>query len=101
MSRAIDWSKAGTRLRHQPRRDGHNPDWNWIAKRWKNEAEYWADDLTVEQAVALVACTNCGAPPAEPCRVRADICTPRRRAAGEEQLRREGPRYSAPSEARP
>lgn len=70
MSRDIDWSKAGVRLRHSPKVHGKNVDFNWPEQRWKVAEEYAADTLTTEQIVAKVACprANCLQAEGEPCR---------------------------------
>ncbi len=68
MSRQIDWSKAGKRLRHTPRPpSGNNPDWNWREDRWKTAEEYAGEELDHEGVAALVACSVCGAIQHVPC----------------------------------
>ena len=67
MSRdAIDWSKAGKRLRHTPTTPamgGRNPDWNWVQRRWKVAEEYAGEELAPAEVVDLVPCPRegCGA----------------------------------------
>jgi hypothetical protein len=85
MSRAIDWTKAGKRLRWQPKdMFGRNPDWNFAAQRWKDEADYYAE---------LALCPHCGVGPGVPCEGFDDYHQPRKRAAGLELLRRHGSRF--------
>ncbi len=72
-SKQIDWSKAGTRLRTSPRTPadgGRNPDWNFVAERWKTAEEYAGDELTTDQVEAAVDCPHalCGATAGEACR---------------------------------
>lgn len=90
----IDWSKAGKRLRYQPSTPGRNPDFNWAAQRWKDEADYYADEIGKPEIVALAACLVCGAPAGQPC---ADTMfayhQPRARAAGLALLKERGPRF--------
>jgi hypothetical protein len=58
----IDWSKAGKRLRYSLAKPGEgNPDWNWVAQRWKVAEEYAGEELTAWQVKDLVACPRCGA----------------------------------------
>lgn len=89
----IDWSKAGTRLRRTPpTRDQRNPDWNFPAQRWKDEADYAAEALSVIEVRHYADCSNCGAIRGFVCRtlqgvdMRDDVCTPRRLAAGKRAL---------------
>jgi hypothetical protein len=97
MAAEIDWSKAGQRLRHQPRdNSGRNPDFNWVARRWKDEADYYADEIGKPEIIALAGCPTCGAAPDVPCLGLPESIPfhmPRRRAAGEELLRLHGPRF--------
>jgi hypothetical protein len=92
----IDWSKAGTRIRFQDLRgDGSNPDWNWPAERWKDEADYYAEELRPAEIIALTGCSHCGVLSGLPCLGPLfTIHQPRRRAAGCEMLRRKGPRFT-------
>jgi hypothetical protein len=67
----IDWSKAGKRLRFSLAKPGEgNPDWNWVAQRWKVAEEYAADELVAEEIVKAVACPRdgCLAPAWHDCR---------------------------------
>jgi hypothetical protein len=92
----IDWSKAGKRLRHQPRRGAHNPDWNWTAQRWKDEADYYADEIGKPEIIALATCPICHAPAGVECPsgiAGLAFHQPRMRAAGLELLRHNGPRF--------
>lgn len=94
----IDWSKAGKRIRHQDRDAwGKNPDWDWANKRWKDEADYYAEELLWNEVYDLAECLNCGAEIGRPCSPLygySAVCTPRRRAAGEGMLAERGPRFS-------
>jgi hypothetical protein len=94
----IDWSKAGTRIRFQDLRgDGTNPDWNWPASRWKDEADYYAEELKEAGVIALTGCSTCGAVSGNLCAGKVlggGVHQPRRRAAGCEMLRRKGPRFT-------
>lgn len=95
----IDWSKAGKRIRWQPRRpDGSNPDWNFTAQRWKDEADYYADELDLSGVIAHADCpvANCGAKRHQACRgiSLSSYHQPRRRAAGEALLELKGPRFT-------
>lgn len=89
-------SEQGTRIRYQPKSpDGRNPDWNWAAGRWKDEADYYADELSTEEVIARAGCPHCGASAGRTCvDTAADFHTPRRRAAGEVMLEQMGPRFS-------
>lgn len=96
---SFDWSKAGKRLRHQPRTVDGNPDWNWVEQRWKDEADYYADDLTSEkELIAAAGCPHCGVAAGEQCigpGILEDMWHgPRKRAAGEAMLAERGPRFS-------
>jgi hypothetical protein len=93
----IDWSKAGKRIRFQPPSgDGRNPDWNWAARRWKDEADYYTDELSRADVIGLVRCPTCAAPASEACNGLGILMvhTPRWRAAGERMLELHGPRFS-------
>ena len=92
----IDWSKVGKRIRFQPKDQwGKNPDWNLVDRRWKDEADYYADELDKRQVIALVACPVCAVPRTVPCRdTLVDFHMPRKRAAGEAILASHGPRVS-------
>lgn len=63
-NRSIDWSKAGTRLRHTPRtiNDGGNPDWNFRLQRWKTAEEYEGEAMTTLAVVVGAPCPICNAP---------------------------------------
>lgn len=93
----IDWTKAGKRLRYQPHSgDGRNPDFNWAHQRWKDEADYYADEIGKPEIIALAGCPTCSASPGDPCIGLPESIPfhqPRRRAAGEEVLRQRGPRF--------
>jgi hypothetical protein len=92
----IDWSKAGKRLRHQPRCDGRNPDFNWVAQRWKDEADYYADEIGKPEIIDLAECPTCLAPAGEPCEGLPESIPyhqPRRRAAGVALLHQRGARF--------
>lgn len=95
----IDWSQVGTRIRYQyADRSGRNPDFNFAAQRWKDEADYYAEELSLAEIQELAACPICEAPIDEPCTgALITFHMPRRRAAGEERLRREGPRFGGES----
>jgi len=90
----IDWTKAGPRLRHTPRTPadgGRNPDWNFVAERWKTAPEYAGETLTTGQVEEMVDCPHalCGATAGEACRDSRQRSMPgsphakRRTAAGE------------------
>lgn len=90
----MDWSKAGIRLRHQPPDgSGHNPDFNWAAQRWKDEADYYSDEMDQAAIIKAADCPCCGRLKGQPCLSRADFCTPRKRAAGVALLKAKGPRF--------
>jgi hypothetical protein len=62
---AIDWSKAGKRLRDTPRTPamgGRNPDWNDRLRRWKTAEEYAGEELTPHQVRERVPCSVCHRP---------------------------------------
>jgi hypothetical protein len=92
---SIDWSKAGKRIRHQPKDAfGRNPDWDLKHQRWKDEADYYADELDANAVAELVDCPNCPAKAGYHCGMHGSNCTPRIRAAGEKMLAERGPRFS-------
>jgi hypothetical protein len=63
----VDWSKAGTRLRHTPRKDGRNPDWNYRLSRWKTAEEYAGGEIGPLEVVTLAACPVCDMPKSRVC----------------------------------
>jgi hypothetical protein len=70
-SEPIDWSKAGTRLRRTPQTPAHggrNPDWNWVAKRWKTAEEYAGEEIGPLEVVTLADCPICDQPKHRVCR---------------------------------
>lgn len=99
----IDWSKAGKRIRWQSPNavDGfRNPDWLWVQQRWKDEADYYGEELTASQIVQMLACPRCESLVTWACTTedrQASIKEPhreRRRAAGETLLKLHGPRFT-------
>ena len=94
----IDWAKAGQRLRHQPRVDGRNPDWDWIVARWKDEADYYGDEQSAIHVAEIAPCPLCERPLGEACIDSAGqpMEAPhreRRRASGQAALKMLGPRF--------
>lgn len=89
------------RIRWQPRdtKNGTNPDWLWVEQRWKDEADYYGEELTFEQVDEMVDCPICPAKAGEGCRggrgtLIGDPHHQRRRLAGEQELERHGTRFT-------
>lgn len=87
------------RIRWQPRDKNGNPDWLWVEQRWKDEADYYGEELTYEQVEAAVDCPQCPAKVGEGCvgargTLIGDPHRQRRRIAGEQELEKHGPRFT-------
>lgn len=89
------------RIRFQPydTRNNCNPDWLWVEKRWKDEADYYGEELTQEQVENANDCPNCGVLRGSGCvggtgKPIGDPHRGRRRIAGETELQKHGPRFT-------